>query len=1050
MTSYPVLRAVLRLRWVGMAIAAAIGVPGAFAQDGWSKEQYTSENGLLQNRVHAMERDRWGGLLIGTEGGLVRFDGENFEQIGIPSPEGMLPSRVLEIVPLTDGGGYVVRDAGSRQYVYKNNQLTAITGEAPARKPSARFGGRGVSVETTVRAMDPDSVLPGKKDWPYSVRMTPIGGRAWCVRNDRELLVYHGDSLVDRFEIPFGKWSHLFTMGGRLYTFDSNGRAWLIDVKERTCRQVLTQGFPAPEQKDGHLTWRVYWGDFPEQVSLITTEGLYIIHDRDMGLVAEHIPVDLPTDCRIGSILWLQESLVLAVGTDSKGLYLFRRNMMKSLLCEMTGDGVSNAYFAQVPFGKDEVISSTRSLSRVFTAAGCQEAPHVFPGFDESAIILDSKERYWYGRGDTLFIYDPASREERVVQAGLRPLCFLEEGQFMLIGTPNGVYREDQGKLTLANPMNERDLSMRPTSLCRVPGGDLWVATCSGVYHALDNGGWQPVAGLSGICARALALVDSTVFVGTYGSGAYMYRNGKLLGLPKDTEGFLSHVHAFMADSTGYLWMSTNQGLFRVRNKDLERWAQDTAQSVYMAHYGKSAGMRNSEFNGGCSPSYVRTGNGWASFPTMDGLVWFRPEQVPDDYPVEPVLLRQVRVDGQLVDASKGRLTVPWDNREVYVSVSLAYWGTKENARLEFFLGGPDGGKWQLMQPGQRELRLTSLESGRTTLRIRKVGAAFRDDGSGIQIDLVVPVPFYRTSWFIGLCVLGGALLLWLILRLNAARLRRRNLQLEKMVRQRTGELVNANAVLRRSLEMKEMLVSIISHDIVTPLRFIARVSSGAVNGRRPTEPERLNDTMEDIARSSDKLHANAQGLLQWIKRQDGRIELRIRNVALHPFVDEVLAMERERANDKGLQLHNEVPLDDVVQTDRDVLSIVLHNLLANAVTHTSHGSVTVGGKLVGDGCAITVTDTGNGMPEAALAHALRLQGQGALGAMNEEGERDVQGLGLLIVADLLQLLGGSFEVQSTKDKGTCVTIKLPAGKGAEGYCAQATPGLQQTSSLRM
>src|SRR5574337_347301 len=98
MTSYPVLRAVLRLRWVGMAIAAAIGVPGAFAQDGWSKEQYTSENGLLQNRVHAMERDRWGGLLIGTEGGLVRFDGENFEQIGIPSPEGMLPSRVLEIV----------------------------------------------------------------------------------------------------------------------------------------------------------------------------------------------------------------------------------------------------------------------------------------------------------------------------------------------------------------------------------------------------------------------------------------------------------------------------------------------------------------------------------------------------------------------------------------------------------------------------------------------------------------------------------------------------------------------------------------------------------------------------------------------------------------------------------------------------------------------------------------------------------------------------------------------------------------------------------------
>ncbi|MBS1940895.1 MAG: hypothetical protein JST38_08465, partial [Bacteroidetes bacterium] len=137
MTPDPLRQAVFRLRYLAVALAAALGLAKAVAQEGWSKEQYTSENGLLQNRVHAMERDPWGGLLIGTEGGLVRFDGENFQQIGIPSPEGMLPSRVLEIVPITDGG-YVVRDAGSRQFLYKNNELTAITGEAPARKPTAR------------------------------------------------------------------------------------------------------------------------------------------------------------------------------------------------------------------------------------------------------------------------------------------------------------------------------------------------------------------------------------------------------------------------------------------------------------------------------------------------------------------------------------------------------------------------------------------------------------------------------------------------------------------------------------------------------------------------------------------------------------------------------------------------------------------------------------------------------------------------------------------------------------------------------------------------
>ncbi|MBS1570235.1 MAG: hypothetical protein JST45_12475 [Bacteroidetes bacterium] len=1047
MSPEPLWQAVPWRRYVAAAAVAVLGVV-AVAQDGWSKEQYTSENGLLQNRVHAMERDPWGGLLIGTEGGLVRFDGENFQQIGIPSPEGMLPSRVLEIVPITDGG-YVVRDAGSRQFLYRNNELTAITGDAPARKPTARFSGKGISVETTVRAMDPDSTLAGKKEWPYSIRLTPLGGQAWCVRTDNELLVYHGDSLADRFEIPVGKWSHLFTMGGRLYTFDKDGHAWIVDVATRQCRQIPAEGFPAPEQKDGQLTWRIHCGDRPEQVSLVTSEGLYTVHPSNDGLMAVRVPLDLPTDCRIGSVLWLREGTVLAVGTDSKGLYLFRRNMMKSLLCDMGGDGVSNAYFAQAPLGSNGVVSSTRSFSREFTVQGCREAVHSFPGFDEAAIILDHEERYWYGRGDSLFIFDPVVHEERLVQAGIRPLCFLEEGDRLLIGTPDGIYGEAQGQLTLINPMNGKDLSMRPTSLCRTPDGRLWVATCSGVYRALENGGWEPVAGLSGVCARALALVDSGVFIGTYGSGAFMYRNGKLLALPKDSEGFLSHVHAFMADSAGYLWMSTNQGLFRVRSSDLHQWARDTTQSLYMAHYGKSAGMRNSEFNGGCSPAYVRTGDGWASFPTMDGLVWFRPEDVPDAYPEQPVLLREVRVDGNKLDASRGKLTLPWDNREVYVSISLAYWGTQENARLEYLLDGPGGGKWQLFHPGQRELRLAALESGQTTLRIRKVGSAFRNGDGGLKLVFVVPVPYYRTYWFIGLCVVGTSLLLWLVLRLNAARLRRRNLQLEKMVRQRTGELVNANAVLRRSLEMKEMLVSIISHDIVTPLRFIARVSNGAMGGMSRQDPGRLKDTMQDIARSSDKLHANAQGLLQWIKRQDGRIELRMRNVALHPFIDEVIAMERERANDKGLKLLNETNFDDVVQTDRDVLSIVLHNLIANAVTHTRRGSVTVGGSMDGSGCAITVTDTGDGMPDAALAHALRLQGQGALGAMNGEGERDVQGLGLLIVADLLQLLGGSFEVQSGKDKGTCVTIRLPLQKAMHSF-PQATPGSAIASTTSM
>jgi signal transduction histidine kinase len=187
-----------------------------------------------------------------------------------------------------------------------------------------------------------------------------------------------------------------------------------------------------------------------------------------------------------------------------------------------------------------------------------------------------------------------------------------------------------------------------------------------------------------------------------------------------------------------------------------------------------------------------------------------------------------------------------------------------------------------------------------------------------------------------------------------------------------------------------------------------------------------LAESLADLANSSEKLYANAQGLLQWVKRQDGRIELRPRNVVVHLLVEEVLSREHERAVDNDIHLENRVPLDDIILTDRNVLSIVLHNAVANAVTHSGAGTVVVSGVLSGGAYRLVVKDSGLGMPEPVLRHAQRVQDQGALGAMGQEGERDIQGLGLLIIADLMQLLGGRMLVESQEGRGTSIILELP------------------------
>lgn len=111
-----------------------------------------------------------------------------------------------------------------------------------------------------------------------------------------------------------------------------------------------------------------------------------------------------------------------------------------------------------------------------------------------------------------------------------------------------------------------------------------------GSYRTTVNGGWEAVPELAGICARTLTVYDGAMLVGSDGSGAFMVGHYGTLGLPFDEQGFLSHVHGFMPDSSGFLWMSTNQGLFRVKWADLKAWTADTTQRVFYAYYGNRLG----------------------------------------------------------------------------------------------------------------------------------------------------------------------------------------------------------------------------------------------------------------------------------------------------------------------------------------------------------------------------------------------------------------------------------------------------------------------------
>uniref|UniRef100_A0AAU6WM76 Two component regulator propeller n=1 Tax=Chryseobacterium endophyticum TaxID=1854762 RepID=A0AAU6WM76_9FLAO len=94
--------------------------------------------------------------------------------------------------------------------------------------------------------------------------------------------------------------------------------------------------------------------------------------------------------------------------------------------------------------------------------------------------------------------------------------------------------------------------------------------------------------------------------------------------MPEDPDRDIASAHTFLEDQKGYFWISTNNGLFKVKEKMLLDFAENKKYPVYYYRYTKLNGLLNNEFNT-AYPGGNILANGDFVFPSMEGFVFFRP-----------------------------------------------------------------------------------------------------------------------------------------------------------------------------------------------------------------------------------------------------------------------------------------------------------------------------------------------------------------------------------------------------------------------------------------
>ena len=245
------------------------------------------------------------------------------------------------------------------------------------------------------------------------------------------------------------------------------------------------------------------------------------------------------------------------------------------------------------------------------------------------------------------------------------------------------------------------------------------------------------------------------------------------------------------------------------------------------------------------------------------------------------------------------------------------------------------------------------------------------------------------------------------------------NQSLERRVEARTADLRVAIAEAEAANESKSRFLAAASHDLLQPLHaarlFVAALAEeqgeGSVDGQR-------------LARQADKSIAAADGLLRALlnltKLEAGKVRPAVRPVALKTLLNDLHREFLPSASEKGLDLRM-LPTKVWVRSDPDLLRSLLQNLIGNALTYTSRGSVLVGVRRVADMVRIEVWDTGPGIPEHARESIFRdfSRGESAVGTSG-------MGLGLAIVDRVANLLGHPLELKSMVGRGSLFSVTVP------------------------